>query len=172
MNLYSELARESLSGSESITAAELVQVNRPLVQQLSLGLRARLPRGAERSELLGERACRRERSRMESRIYKPRRETLVEASHRGRRRGAHSACRFAASLYPHLYFFLVAILMRSTSFHAQTHLPAQPASPLEDAWIPYPDEDQERPGSNLAPARQGSQAGFSEARFPRVDFPI
>ena len=51
-------------------------------------------------------------------------------------------------------------------FHAQAHIPAQPSSPLEDARISDADEDQGRPRGDLAPARQGPQAGVGEARLP------
>src|SRR5882762_7339431 len=51
-------------------------------------------------------------------------------------------------------------------FHAQAHIPAQPSSPLEDARISNADEDQGRPRGDFAPARQGPQAGVSEARLP------
>jgi hypothetical protein len=54
----------------------------------------------------------------------------------------------------------------AATFHAEAHVPAQPASPLEDARISHPDEDEERTSGALAPARQGSQARFGEARVP------
>jgi hypothetical protein len=55
-----------------------------------------------------------------------------------------------------------------STFHAQTHVPTEPAQAIEEARIPLAHEDPRRPESSLAPPRQGAQAGLGETRFPRI----
>src|SRR5947209_3058911 len=70
----------------------------------------------------------------------------------------------------HLYFYFALFTDIQSSgaaiFHAQTHVPAQPSSPLEDARISYADEDQGRPRGDFAAARQGPQASVCKTRLP------
>ena len=78
---------------------------------------------------------------------------------------------FAARSLRHLYsWFVLRPLIESGAaiFHAQTHFPTQPAETLEKARLPNSDEDEERSSSAVAPSRQGSQAGFCEARLSRI----
>ena len=54
------------------------------------------------------------------------------------------ACRFAGLVQRHLYFLFALQLfcgLGARIFHAQTHFPTQPASPLEEARLPYADEN-------------------------------
>jgi hypothetical protein len=87
---------------------------------------------------------------------------------------AADGLRVCPSASRHLYFSFVFTPLMDRSWlksgaaiiHAQAYIPAQPASPLEDPRISHAYEDQERPGGDLATARQGPQAGFGETRFP------
>ena len=49
-------------------------------------------------------------------------------------------------------------------FHAETHIPAEPSPPLEDARFSYSYEDQERTGSHLPAPGKGPQASFRKTR--------
>src|SRR5262249_50883968 len=63
-------------------------------------------------------------------------------------------------------------LSRSLGLNAQTHVPAQPASPIQDARFSHSYEDQERKGRIVPPPRQGAEARFREARLPRIGIPV
>src|SRR5947209_13376533 len=54
------------------------------------------------------------------------------------------------------------------TFHAQTYIPTQPAQAIQEARISHAHEDPGRPESSFPPSRQGTQAGLSEARIPRI----
>ena len=56
-------------------------------------------------------------------------------------------------------------------FHAQAHISTQPASPLENAWLPLADEDQVRSSRAEPPPRCGAQARFRKCWIPRLSFP-
>jgi hypothetical protein len=54
------------------------------------------------------------------------------------------ACGFAGLVQRHLYFLFALQLfcgLGARIFHAQTHFPTQPASPLEEARLSYADEN-------------------------------
>lgn len=70
---------------------------------------------------------------------------------------------------PRSYFQLN---QESVKFNAQAYVPTQPASPLKDAWFSHPHEDEGWAGGDLPPARQRTQTGFREARFPGINFPF
>ena len=53
-------------------------------------------------------------------------------------------------------------------FHAQAHIPTQPAQAIEEARISHAHEDPGRPEGAIPPPRQGAQAGLGETRFPRI----
>jgi hypothetical protein len=54
------------------------------------------------------------------------------------------------------------------TFHAQAHIPAQPAPPVQETRLPFADEDAGGPEGFVAAPRQGAQARFGQARIPRV----
>ena len=55
---------------------------------------------------------------------------------------------------------------------AEAHVSTEPPEAEQDPWIPHADEDQVRAGGVVAPPRQRTQAGFGEARLPRVAGPF
>src|SRR5919108_6581803 len=59
-------------------------------------------------------------------------------------------------------------LIRSSTFHAETHVPTESPATLEDAWLSHANEDPRRPGSVGAAPRQRTQTGFGEAGISRV----
>jgi ribonuclease P protein component len=71
----------------------------------------------------------------------------------------------------HLYSSFVlspSFVSGAAIFHAQAYIPTQPAQAIEEAWLSRAHEDPGRPESAFPPPRQGAQAGFREAGFPRV----
>ena len=90
---------------------------------------------------------------------------------------ALASARSAASRKRSLRFAPLAVLIYTFSsiepsqlptegvdfLHAQTHIPTQPASPLQNPRISRADEDQERPRGDLPPARQRTPTGFRKA---------
>jgi hypothetical protein len=61
---------------------------------------------------------------------------------------------------------------RSYRFHAETHISAEPAQPIEDARLSQPHEDQERRGGVVASTGEGAQAGVRERRVSRLVIPL
>jgi ribonuclease P protein component len=55
-------------------------------------------------------------------------------------------------------------------FHAQAYIPTQPAQAKQEAWFSHAHEDSGRQKGDFPPPRQGAEAGFREARLPRVAF--
>jgi len=76
----------------------------------------------------------------------------------------------------HLYFSFTNRSFESScwhqerrTFHAETHIPAESSSPLEDARLSHPYEDQERTRGHLPAPGQGPQASFRKARISWIN---
>jgi ribonuclease P protein component len=55
-------------------------------------------------------------------------------------------------------------------FHAQAYIPTQPAQAKQEAWFSHAHEDPGRQKGDFPPPRQRAEAGFREARLPRIAF--
>jgi ribonuclease P protein component len=80
---------------------------------------------------------------------------------------------FALTPLRHLYLpFAITPSTESGAaiFHAQAYIPTQPAQAKQEAWISHAHEDPGRPEGDFPPPRQGTEAGFREARLSRVAF--
>ena len=86
---------------------------------------------------------------------------------------SESGCQRRARLPPMEVSFILsdcptAKVSRSAIVHAETHIPAEPSPPLQDAWVSGSYEDQGRAGGAGATPRQGTKARLGEAGLPRV----
>jgi ribonuclease P protein component len=82
---------------------------------------------------------------------------------------------FALQPPRHLYSSFVLTLSTESGaaiFHAQAYIPTQPAQAKQEAWFSHAHEDPGRQKGDFPPPRQGTEAGFREARLPRVAFPV
>jgi hypothetical protein len=73
--------------------------------------------------------------------------------------------------HPHLYSRFVFphfFRLGASTFHAQAHIPAQPAPPVQETRLPFADENARRPEGFVAAPRQRAQTRFRETWIPRV----
>src|SRR6201994_4034273 len=77
---------------------------------------------------------------------------------------------FAGFAQNRLYSVLArkAVIPLSGQFDAQAYLPTQPPSPLEDARLPFPYEDQGGRGCAVSPSCQGTAPCLRVAELPRL----